>query len=231
MKKANQSVRRFIHCTSQMCSYMFIILLVFGALSCKKDDPPQPEAVADLNKEGLAYINLPVGKYFIYKDSATGIEDSVIVTTSSLEYIHEPASPGTNTSLGRSPFKYQVFTLILTKIKPLPRGEWFYGKTQTDIYLPVITVSAFISMRQRDNSTVFFYPTQGYSDITLIPTLTIEGKTYSDVIQVTEEIGGYPIDDPLYKKIIYYWVKNVGIIKAVTVLGSVSSVYTLLRSS
>ena len=181
-----------------MCSYMFIILLVFGALSCKKDDPPQPEAVADLNKEGLAYINLPVGKYFIYKDSATGIEDSVIVTTSSLEYIHEPASPGTNTSLGRSPFKYQVFTLILTKIKPLPRGEWFYGKT---------------------------------SDITLIPTLTIEGKTYSDVIQVTEEIGGYPIDDPLYKKIIYYWVKNVGIIKAVTVLGSVSSVYTLLRSS
>jgi len=86
-------------------------------------------------------------------------------------------------------------------------------------------------MRQRDNSTVFFYPTQGYSDITLIPTLTIEGKTYSDVIQVTEEIGGYPIDDPLYKKIIYYWVKNVGIIKAVTVLGSVSSVYTLLRSS
>src|SRR5688500_1088160 len=63
--------------------------------SCNKPKVTTPAALEiTLNPEGLKYIQIPLEKYFIYKDSASGSLDSVVVTKSLFETIHYPV--GTN---------------------------------------------------------------------------------------------------------------------------------------
>lgn len=64
-------------------SFLVIALLLgalFGNCKCKKDPDPTPEPKPTVPLEDLtAYSYFKTGTYWIYKDSATGIEDSVYV--------------------------------------------------------------------------------------------------------------------------------------------------------
>src|SRR5690242_494363 len=85
------------------------------ALDCKKSSDNKSETIQlKLDAEGLQYIQVDAGKYFIYKDSASGILDSVVVTQSQLENTYTPGYSG---GLFNSypAFNTEVFYLTLTK--------------------------------------------------------------------------------------------------------------------
>jgi hypothetical protein len=206
-----------------------LVTISLSVLSCKKNSHGEQEVIINLDKKGLEYINLQTGKYFIYKDSASGESDSVVVTKSSLESNHNPGRSGSNIFDNVPPYTYQSFNLVLTRLKPLPATEWFYGITLVPALI-YNTDSSFIIFNERDNSSAFAYPLY-YTNGSAIAKMTVEGKTYSDIIEFIYD-NNYVVSDPLYKKTIYYWAKNTGIIKRVTIsTGGASKVYTLLRSN
>ena len=55
--------------------------------ACKKENPPSKRPTIEyiLDPNGLKYIQLRLGQYFIYKDWASGLTDSVVVTESTFK--------------------------------------------------------------------------------------------------------------------------------------------------
>ena len=86
-----------------------IIITLF--ISCKKDHTSSQndaKIIATFSPEALTYIKLPLNSYYIYKDSATGILDSVVVTTSNSKLVDVPKYVGGNCILG--PCIFPAFT-------------------------------------------------------------------------------------------------------------------------
>jgi hypothetical protein len=165
---------------------------------------------------------LPLNKYFIYKDSATGMLDSVVVKQSEVVYILIPAHRSIGLFDPDVPAYYiQKFTLLLTR-NGTTSDDWFYGEAATlkmGFGAPQSTSDAPLALRERyrisnvdkiDKNHVFFYPVNPYSSV--MPTITIEGKTYSNAIMTSIANGLEPTHQS-YLKSIYYWVKGIGIIK------------------
>jgi hypothetical protein len=203
-------------------------LLILLFVACKKNSssPADETITLKFKPEGLEFIQLTISKYFIYKDSASGNLDSVTVVKSLLENQYTPAHHSEGVFDPDIPaFNIQVFTLIL---EDQFYQEWFRGNATATGASSIIASSdsSNIDLREPDAGTAFYYP----ADL-LIPSITIEGKTYTDVIKHINN-NGLGMDDPGYKKSTYYWAKQIGIIKreVVTTNGSVKTI-TLLRNN
>jgi hypothetical protein len=124
--------------------FIALSLIVFLFISCKKENTPPPPEI-NFAAEGLAYVQLPLNKYFIYKDSATGMQDSVVVTESKLERNFN--------SQYSVPFYQQVFTITLTKNNGATQNDWFYAIAKAEnfgIFSAASTNSASLALRERD---------------------------------------------------------------------------------
>lgn len=201
----------------------YMIVTVFFLVACKKDKPgavTNPPPTIKLNAAALEFVQLPVGRYFIYKDSATGFTDSVRVTQSIFETLFHPGKAGTNCGIlcfdpGEAAFYFEKFSLTISSTSQ----EWFKGIASTDNYYPsyyfnllgnpavVIDTNFFLA-------DAFWYPLQssGVNLYTFLPSLIIEGHTYTGIHQFSAS-NGLPVSDANYKGTTFYWVKGIGIIK------------------
>lgn len=222
--------------------FLSIIVVCISVCSCKKDKTSAPPETFNIQlpSEGLAYVKLPLNRYFIYKDSASGILDSIVVTQSNLETKYEPASAGSgiggNTKIPA--YNYQTFSLLLTKYGSI-QEDWFYGQT---LDKPVFfsgrplfdTIALSLVERVRttnaDLGQAFSFSLQTSSAGTIIPTLVIEGKTYMNVF-LYPDWNGLDETNANYRRSFYYWVKNLGIVKRTIQTFAKTKTYTLVRNN
>ena len=193
--------------------------------SCKKETPATsvsyprfPPPLVQLNPEGLAFVQLPPGRYFAYEDSSTGTIDTAYVSQSSYEKkfrkgIMGSSSPGCVMCNGSSDYYYQEFTLRLSTKNG---QEWFKGIASTGLIDRYFygSDSLFISPGFNLNNC-FWYPfisSGQYSIFHVIPVLTIRGVPYSDV-HVFSTFNGLQPTDLHYNAIKLYWVKGIGIVQ------------------
>jgi hypothetical protein len=170
-----------------------LFLFIFGALGffgCSKK-----EQVYRLDPAGLQYIQFNANKYFIYKDSASGKIDSVVVSQS--EISTETFQDGEQTAIR------EIYKLHLVRKNMTADSTWLQGQAKAD-------VTNYVKLWDIMGGTNFFvYPAVCIcTDLYKVPILTVESKTYQDVI-VKEDafIDSYSLT--------FYWAPSVGIIKVV----------------
>lgn len=165
----------------------------------------------NFHSDALAIVQLPANRSFIYKDSATGTLDSVIVGMSS---INSTLHYATSTTPG---WFYDTYSLILEKITPSGYTSWFRGTATCDAQ--ALTTGAYIDStfslsNEETGLPGFWYPlnSTGLNQYQLIPSFTVEGKTYSQVHKFSSS-NGIPPSNAAYSATVFYWVKGIGIIK------------------
>jgi hypothetical protein len=213
---------------------MLILASLIILSSCKKDPVKEESStpVTDSTKfsrDALAYVQLTPGKYFIYKDSATSSQDSVVVTMSLLNTVYFQAS--SDAFFRYNAHTQEKFNLVLTKFTDSVQVEWFNGNA--DAFCDGLGInnncnSAAVNLMEGGlfafEGFVYSYP------INL--SVAIEGKMYHDVIIHDSWTPTVDINDPHYVHNIYYWAKGVGIIKRTNITtGGAVKTYTLLRNN
>lgn len=211
-----------------MKKFIFSCLVALSLLSfsCKKIDlsgfnlsgTVNPNTVTiHFYQAALDYIQLPVNRYFIYKDSATGSTDSVRVTQSAIETSFQPATSG----FPGSPATYSdVFKLTLTKFQAqTPTNQtWFQGIARCTSFGGIISATTIDSnitfYNEQSNLLLFWHPFSsfGLGEYKYTPTMTIEGITYT-AVQSFYYYNMLPSTDINYQASVIYWVKGIGIIK------------------
>lgn len=213
--------------------FYYLTISVLLLTACKKDKPPQtvasyptyPPSLLKLNPTALEFVQLPVNRYFIYKDSTTGSTDTVRVLQSSIETKFQPGIPPYVVSgwysYGGYDCYFEKFTLRLSKITGTYQ-DWFMsvvsaegnGRTILSEYAPVMIDSLFTFHNGNSNLSALWYPfsNRGIMLYKNIPNLTIEGTMYTDVYKFNESNGLQP-NEVNYQEITHYWVKGIGIIK------------------
>ncbi|GEO11085.1 hypothetical protein [Segetibacter aerophilus] len=194
-----------------------VVLTVIIFAGCEKSSTSSvEEARQSFDREGLKFIQIPIGKYFIYKDSATGNEDSVIVTKSNLEQVDVAAYYCGPSCFGNHPaYHYERFSLTLTSGRD--QTTWLNATTGDLIGNFITSDRSAISLRDYKNILLFSYP--GTS--TILPSMAIEGKTYNEVNVSTANFSGTASTT--------YWAKNIGLIKWQFKMGSTVTTFLLLR--
>ncbi len=125
------------------------------------------------------------------------------------------------------PFYYETFNLKLSKFSGMSQSEWFSGSASSSPGYDLINLTTSVNLLESDNTLAFYMKSTDQPNLTI----TIEGKTYNNVV-VTNYFNGASIDNAYYKKTIYYWAKGVGIIKRTTItMGGAVKTYTLLRNN
>ena len=165
----------------------------------------------------LDYIQLPVNRYFIYKDSATGSMDSVKVTQSVIETNFQAATSGYP---GQPAVYSDVFKLTLTKFQALPptNQTWFNGIARSTTYGGFVSATIIDSnitlYNEQSNLLLFWHPftSFGLRQYTYLSTMTIAGITYTSVQSFSYDNQLLPADIN-YQASVIYWVKGIGIIK------------------
>jgi hypothetical protein len=176
-------------------------------------------------------IRIPAGRYYIYKDAVSGQTDSVIVSQSTDSSAVQQAGPGYPVT-----YIYSMYKLKLTSVSGAVPQTWFSGSAMSDypqssgnISNPVKD-SVFSFTNEANNLPAFWYPLQssGLMQYTFLPSLTIEGYTYTEVHQFSVT-NGLPAADAKYQETAFYWVKGTGIIKKMSTTGTSVKTYLLLR--
>jgi hypothetical protein len=184
-----------------------VVLFFFLISDCKKsssDHRFDGSIQLKLDANGLQYIQLDIGKYFIYKDSASGVLDSVVVTKSLLENKFTPAVTG-GPFATYAAYNSEIFSLTLTKMDVNSETVWLEAQTSAALCCPSLSNNNEpVQMYESNGALVFCYPKEDCDFVDLISSLTVEGKVYQNVIMVT---GG---TDGTSK---YYWAKGIGLIK------------------
>ncbi len=210
-----------------MKNFIFSCLIALSllSLSCKKIDIGGSFTSGSINPNTvtihfyqpvLDYIQLPANRYFIYKDSATGSSDSVRVTQSAIETSFTAATSG----FPGSPATYiDVFKLTLTKFQAqTPTNQtWFQGIARPHSFVGIVSatiIDSNIYFDNEQNKPVFWHPfaSSGTRQYNWVPSVTIEGKTYTDVHSFFYS-NGLPAPNPGYLASTFWWVKGIGIIK------------------
>lgn len=207
-------------------SFSCLVALSLLALSCKKIDVGGFDLSGNVNpntvtihfyQPALDYIQLPVNRYFIYKDSATISLDSVRVTQSIIETNFQAATSG----FPGSPATYSdVFKLTLTKFQAqTPTNQaWFQGTARCTVFGGIISANIIDSninfYNEQSNLFLFWYPFSsfGVNQYSYMPTMTVEGITYTGVQRFFSSNTLSPTDIN-YQASVTYWVKGIGIIK------------------
>ena len=183
------------------------------------------------DSNAIKIIKLPVGRYFIYKDQTSGFTDSVLVTQSLDSFGFQSVGPGYPVS-----YFYSIFKLTLTSFSGATPHTWFNGTTASDFppYSGTTTISVVDSNFQLSNEqlhlSAFWYPLQsaGLMQYTFYPSMTVEGNNYSSIHQFSVTNGLLP-SDPNFKQTLFFWVKEIGIIKRVITTGTYSETALLMR--
>jgi hypothetical protein len=202
-----------------------MLYLALG-LNCKKSEERSYPAVK-FSKAALEYVKLPVGKYLVYKDSASGELDSVTVTRSTLT----TSFYKNDGNLFTAPSHYfEEFSLQLTLLKGSVQSTWFQSNAMASYSLN--TDNADLMLTELVNSTFYFPSVFNYpplNPVNLISSLTVGGKNYSDVIMGSFEMGA-DLNDPVYMKRTFFWAKGVGTIKReIITAGGLIKTHFLLR--
>ena len=111
-----------------------LLLCILSLLACSKNND---EKQFNLDPDGLKYIQLRQDQYFIYKDSASGSVDSVVVTESS----HSTETYSDANVSG----KRHVFSLTLTRKNLSGDSTWLKGTAKAEPYLSHLVRLADIS--------------------------------------------------------------------------------------
>lgn len=211
-------------------TYLLFIGILFGLFeSCKKKSDDDVSYSLKFSPHSLEYVKLTKDKYFIYKDSATSLLDSVIITTSKLETSLDQKYDINFVSI---PANYhEGYNLILTKYTATSHAEWFSANAVLSMsgqpYPFASSDTCAVDLREPDNTIVFFLSESSQPNLTM----TVEGKTYNNVVVTYNDFGG-TIADSYYKNTVYYWAKGTGIIKSrVITTGGAIKTYTLLRNN
>ena len=154
----------------------------------------------------FSYVELPLSSYYIYKVTATGILDSVVVTTSNSKLVDVPQYVGGNCIIGPCTFPAytsQEFNLRLTKFTSSSQQDWFNCTADTKQpggYLKS-TDSAFLYL-----CGAFKHPfrSERYDSVEIVSSLVIEGRLYSNVA-IFIKISGLDPTNANYQKTVYYW--------------------------
>jgi len=188
------------------------LLVIYSFSGCKKTEVKP--VLNLLPAEGLAYIQAGQGKYFIYRDSVANKTDSVVCTKSLLETYN-----GTYSDVNVN-YTAQRYTIVLSKIDAGSTSVWL--SAVTGISGPGFQL---IASDSSSNGHAIFWDYD-----TIIPTMVVEGKTYTNVSLSTIPLTspGNPVSNISSW---YYWAKGVGLIKRVETNGPVTNIYTLLRSN
>lgn len=207
-----------------------LIILITG-IHCEKKPatPVDPEIRITLDTEGLKYIRLTLGKYFIYKDSATGRLDSVVVTRSFLENVHHVRNPNL---FGDVTYHLEKYHLDLTLYNGAGASLWFSGSSHDALYYPSSQSNYRIDFSELNTGIAFVYPVPPTSNppSRVIPTVAVEGKVYNDVYE-TVQFNAVPITNPYYKRIVFWWAKGIGLIRLERGTSTTTNTYTLVRNS
>ena len=195
---------------------VILLFISFCIISCKKEyfNPNTFSVVTyTFAADALEFVTIPVNKYFIYKDSASGITDSVIVVKNEVVNKFQGSTPCTGICWpGPSGYSYQEFSLTLKKINP-PSAIWFNGKASNfsiNFFLDSITgINMMDSLMPYCN---IWYPLSDFDEYTHLPAYIVEGITYSDVHLFSRNNGMQP-GQPNYLQIDTYWVKGTGIVQ------------------
>ncbi len=216
-----------------------VLLVACSLVACKKSDPdkiiyPYVEpGFIKLSPAALEFVQLPLNRYFIYKDSATGSTDSVRVTKSVIEKMTQPIVYSTPGCLcyGSPAHYYETYTLTLTKITGMTNQTWFQGNSSSDIdpyYFLDSSVEinpSFSLTNQQTNLSAFSYP---FSSSNVIPLLIIEGTNYANVHEFITTNGLQP-SETNYQEVRHYWVKGIGIIKKTVKTFNTVQTFLLVR--
>jgi hypothetical protein len=181
---------------------LFLTTILFFLLGCKKEKQPGIEEW-HINPEALKYIKLQEGQYFIYKDSATGREDSVVVTKSRLYFENYTFDHvNLNNQWESKTVRREVFELEITLPANTASPKWLWGNV-------LLTKPEYGDVQHNNlidhSAQMFNYPPtlNGCSCAGVLPSMTVEGKTYQNVVA---SLSGDNWRD-------YYWAPNVGLIK------------------
>lgn len=206
-----------------------MIAITFSLTSCIKEDLIESgwdeflRAISSITPKinqnrfdstALLYFNLPYGRYYIYKDSASGTTDSVI-TYSKMNFIYKPSVAG-NPSI--PPFFYDTFELTLANYMSYnPNLIFFKGHASCDSdykNMQLFIDSNFILLNEETNLPAFWCPftSTGTLEYRKIPSIIIEGTLYTDVHSFSAN-NGLPLSDVNYLATTFYWLKGIGIIK------------------
>lgn len=163
----------------------------------------------------LDFIYIPWNRYYIYKDSATGIIDSVAVTQNYKGSVFHDSVPG-NPPVPK--YLHETYKLTLQQLTGSPgQTTWFNGFASCDTQY--MNTAHFIDpdfelTDTQNNLPAFWYPftSSGVNRYTLIPSITIEGTLYLQIHKFSSTNGLQP-GDINYRETAYYWEKGTGIIR------------------
>ena len=208
--------------------YASVIAILITAGCKKNNDAPNARdpIINNFSPSSLEYVKLTPGKYLVYKDSASGNLDSVLVTKSEITWITTPAIPYQDFFNHGSPaYSNYLMRLTLTKFSGISQNVWFDGYARAE--LP--TDDAISKMYEIDSTR-----SPLHNNIITGPpvsSITIETKTYTDVIK-SVAVTAVDISDPAYNKSTLYWAKKIGIIKrTIVTTGGKIRTYNLLRNN
>jgi hypothetical protein len=194
---------RFIKISMVIC-----LLIISTFCSCTKS-AQSPQSVIMFDANQLAYIQLGLGKYFIYKDSVKNETDSIVVTQSSIK---------TNNNYGEGEsYSNQQFNLTLAKIENNVSTIWLSGTANAG------------------GGNIDLVSTNTYGDLyksygTFIPDMVVEGINYINVILTINDNGLSPSAAGYYHSE-YYWTAGTGLIKSTVINNTSTITYTLLRNN
>lgn len=166
------------------------------------------------DSSAFSYINIPLLKKYIYKDSATGITDS-LYSHPMQDYVFVPSVTGDPSKPG---YYYHVYDLKLSNYWAYnPELVFFKGRASCDLdYKNTQTFidSNFILTNEHTGLAAFWYPfvSSGNQQYSFIPSLSIGSNVYNDAHCFFSSNGLQPTDTN-YQGTIFYWVKGIGIIK------------------
>lgn len=182
-----------------------IFLLAFSSVlvNCKKENKPPEKPYLEIPQNVWDYIKLTPGSWYIYKDSATGLTDSVIVTMSTVNFkVPQYGNLFGNSYLDHHNDDYRI---LLEKVDASEnKTVWLDAGSQSvisygsniDSYWILHDLFNGIILMQYPSITPFS-TTQVYK----IQNISIEGNSYTDV----QVIRAYDAA--------VWWAKGVGIVK------------------
>jgi hypothetical protein len=239
---------------SYMKNFIRFLPACLVVTSCMKTQPVSTKQLPDVHitfsTVDLDYVKLPLNRYFIYKDSATGNIDSVKVTRSTISENYGPAVP----SLSLPAVYSQKYYLTLSNISDSGKA-WFQGRAWSVdasaggsygsdpmagvrffardnlINNPDIPEDDNVNYAQLEDGYGFSSEPGINSGNQYLPSFEVDKHTFYDVIVDTAFTHGDSTQFSGFFKSTYWWAKGIGVIKRTVEKDSVIKTALLERYS
>ena len=190
---------------------IFTILTISLAISSCQEDDQTPITIRYLN-ESIKPYKFMTGSYWIFINDTSGIEDSILVTSTVNDFYVSAAGINAKSSIKEEFFQINlknfstsnIYNDYLTISYIKRNGGGFYGQNGQPIYIA-----------ESDTGTEF----NGMTIIAKYSTFTINSNTFNNV--VATKITASQQYQPMFSNDTYlYFCDSIGLIKKVTILGS-----------